>query len=57
MKINITPMKRFALDTPQLPRVLRELMISEPDYMDVNEFCIKAEVWLRLTRILDERLL
>ncbi|MBI4168249.1 MAG: hypothetical protein HY515_04815 [Candidatus Aenigmarchaeota archaeon] len=55
MKVNLTQLKKFAIEDPQLPYVFRQMIIEEPDYMDAEEFCIKVKVWLQLLRIARER--
>jgi hypothetical protein len=49
-RINIRRLKDFAFT--ELPRnwVLREIILSERDELDVSEFVAKAEIWLKLAK-------
>jgi len=49
-KVNIKKIKLFALE--KLPKnwLLREIILSEHDQLDVNEFITKTEVWSKLFR-------
>jgi hypothetical protein len=49
-KINMRRLKDFAFT--ELPRswILREIILSERDELDVSEFVAKAEIWLKLAK-------
>ena len=49
-KVNIKGVKAFALDLPKNSR-LRDLILSENDEMDVQEFLSKMDLWLKLLRM------
>jgi len=49
-KVNIRRLKNFAFENLTRDWVLREILLSEPDEMDGSEFCVKANVWLKLSR-------
>ena len=46
-KVNIERLKTFALDLPK-GSMLRDLLLTEDDEMDVDEFIAKMDVWLKL---------
>lgn len=49
-KVNIQRLKDFAFT--EIPRdwVLREIILSEHDELDVIEFIAKAEIWIKLAQ-------
>ena len=49
-KVDIRNIKLFAIE--KLPRnwLLRDLILSEHDLLEVDEFIAKAEVWSKLLR-------
>jgi hypothetical protein len=49
-RVNISRLKDFAFS--ELPRswILREIILSERDELDVSEFVAKAEVWLKIAK-------
>jgi hypothetical protein len=49
-KINMRKLKEFAFS--ELPRswILREIILSERDELDVFEFIVKVEIWLKLAK-------
>lgn len=49
-KVNIKGLKAFALGLPTDSR-LRDLILTEDDELDVNEFLAKMDLWLRLVRM------
>ena len=52
IKVNIRKLKSFAF--AQLPKdcVLREILISEEDELDVSIFLARLPVWLKLSKLL-----
>jgi len=48
--VNIRSVK--TLVTEKFPRdsVLRQIIIEEPDFMKIDEFLVKVEIYLRLLR-------
>lgn len=48
MQIDIRPMKRNAT---KFPSDIRNLILSEPDYVDKNDFFAKTDVWFRLLQL------
>ncbi len=55
MKVNLAPLKKFAIEDPHLPHVFRQLIIEEPDYIEAEEFLVKMKVWMSLLRIAKEQ--
>lgn len=51
ISVNIKSLRKFANDKLPWNSILRELLLSESDLMDAEEFLVKMEVWLRLLRI------
>jgi hypothetical protein len=49
--VKIAGLKRFALDSLPTTSALRQLLLTEPDELEVVVFISKAETWLKLCRI------
>jgi len=49
-KINIRRIKEFAMAKLPKGSALRDVLLSESDDMDVNDFLAKMEIWLKLLR-------
>lgn len=49
-RVDIKPLKVFALE--KLPKncVLRNVMLTDKELLDVDEFLAKMEIWLKLLR-------
>jgi hypothetical protein len=54
-RVNISRLKDFAFS--ELPRswILREIILSERDGLDVFEFIVKVEIWLKLAKGKDSK--
>jgi hypothetical protein len=52
--LDIKPLKRFALENLPPNSALRAILISEPDFVSVEEFLMKLGIWLKLVRFDDE---
>ena len=54
-KINMRKLKEFAFS--ELPRswILREIILSERDELEASEFIAKAEIWLKLAKVKDDK--
>ena len=52
-RVDIRPLKTFALE--KLPRdlMLRDFLLTEPDELPVEEFLSRQSVWFRLLEIRD----
>ena len=49
-KLCIQQLKKFAIEEIPKNDVLRELLLSEKDELNLTEFCCKLDVWLKLLR-------
>jgi hypothetical protein len=49
-KIGIRRLKEFAFSELPNGSVLREILLSEHDELDLYEFLAKVEIWLKLAR-------
>jgi len=49
-KVDIRKLKNFAFTQLSKPSVLREILLSEEDELDVHVFVARSLVWLRLSR-------
>ena len=49
--INIKSLKEFAVKELPVDSPLREVLISEPDIVEVNEFLAKLPIYLRLVSL------
>lgn len=47
-KVSMLGMKRLALELPS--GLLRDDILSQPDWLDAGEFLANARIWLRLVR-------
>ena len=48
-KVNIKPLKAFALE--KLPDcALKDLLLADQDFLNVHEFLVKTQIYLRLLR-------
>jgi hypothetical protein len=50
LKIDIRRLKEFVLKEIPKDWVLRSLILSEKDEMDVHDFVVKMDYWLKLSR-------
>ncbi|MCD6241332.1 hypothetical protein J7K27_07440 [Candidatus Bathyarchaeota archaeon] len=50
-KVNIRSLRKFVDETFPRNSVLRELILGEPDQINVQEFLTKMKIWLRLLRM------
>ena len=50
-QVNISALKKFVFEKISKDNPLRELVLSEPDRLDVTEFLILVKNWLRLLRL------
>ena len=48
--VNIQRLKSLAYERLPIHSILRELLISEKDYMEAEEFLIKLDIYLKLMR-------
>ena len=49
-KVNIDRLKAFSLELPRNSH-LREIILAEKNDMDVNEFLLKMDLWMKLFKI------
>lgn len=49
-KLNIRRLRDFAFSEIPKEWILREILLSEHDELDVPEFIAKAGIWLKLAR-------
>jgi len=52
-KVSIRGIKRLALEKLPADSHLRQLILEEPDNLDIREYPIKVGLWLRLNQIED----
>ncbi|MEM3476222.1 MAG: hypothetical protein QXF83_05825 [Candidatus Bathyarchaeia archaeon] len=50
-RLSIRGLKDFALNNLPKGSVLREVLLMEKDELEVNEFLIKMDVWLKLLKM------
>lgn len=50
-KVNIQGIKKLAVEKLPPDSQLRQLILEEPDNLDIREFPIKVGLWLRLNQI------
>jgi hypothetical protein len=49
-KVNIQRLKDFAFKEIPRDNLLREILLSERDELEITEFASKIDIWLRLLR-------
>jgi hypothetical protein len=52
--VNIKKLKEFAIHKLPKNSVLRDILISEEDELDINIFLARLPVWLKLSRFLKD---
>jgi len=50
--VNIRSLKAMIIEFPN--SALRDLILSDPDVLSVNEFILKTEIWLKLLKFHSE---
>ncbi|MEM3733276.1 MAG: hypothetical protein QXK81_07225 [Candidatus Bathyarchaeia archaeon] len=50
-RLSMKSLKDFALNNLPKGSVLREVLLMEKDELEVNEFLIKMDVWLKLFKM------
>lgn len=54
-RINLRPIKEFVLERLDTGSSLRDVILNEKDEIPVNEFLVKVEIWLHLSRTISRR--
>ncbi|MEM2614459.1 MAG: hypothetical protein QXO15_09615 [Nitrososphaerota archaeon] len=50
-RLSMKSLKDFALNNLPKGSVLREVLLMEKDELEVNEFLIKMDIWLKLFKM------
>lgn len=50
-KVDVRRLKNFAFQKLPKDSELRDILLTERDLLNINEFLVKIEIWLKLLRV------